>query len=170
MAIRLLKSSFLGLTTMQRKGYQADFRAVKIHPRVFSPYEWISFWSVAPASTMFTREIQRAMSCSLFAGDETAGTGNAGFAFAVDYRFLPWWVPLARLIGKSGQTRDLASSFTTTTITAYDLGDMLSCSRPRRSVEDACAPRKLPMPVADGRLSKHPAILVFNLELPFDCA
>ncbi len=60
-------------------------------------------------------------------------------------------------------------------------------SRPRRSVEDACAPRKLPMLVADGRLSicyqlpplrdvsdywgqKHPAILVFNLELPFDGA
>ncbi|PBK86760.1 hypothetical protein ARMGADRAFT_1086266 [Armillaria gallica] len=53
--------------------------------------------------------------CSLFAGDKMAGTGNRGFGFAVDYRFLP-------------------------------------CSRPRRSVEDACAPRKLPMLVAHGRL------------------
>ncbi len=33
----------------------------------------------------------------------------------------------------------------------------VSCnsSHPRRSVEDACAPRKLPMLVADGRLSIH---------------
>ncbi len=39
---------------------------------------------------------------SLFAEDETVGIGNAGFGFAADYRFLPWLVPLASLIGKQG--------------------------------------------------------------------
>ncbi|KAK0214735.1 hypothetical protein EDD85DRAFT_798827 [Armillaria nabsnona] len=38
--------------------------------------------------------------CSLFAGDKMAGTGNGGFGFAVDYCFLPWWIPLANLIGE----------------------------------------------------------------------
>ncbi len=46
--------------------------------------------------------------CSLFAGDKMAGTGNGGFGFAVDYRFLPWWVPLPKLIRKQGRTRELA--------------------------------------------------------------
>ncbi|KAK0224956.1 hypothetical protein EDD85DRAFT_795617 [Armillaria nabsnona] len=46
--------------------------------------------------------------CSLFAGDKMAGTGNGGFGFAVDYRFLPWWIPLANLIGERGRMRELA--------------------------------------------------------------
>lgn len=51
---------------------------------------------------------------SPLAGDETAGIGNAGFGFAVEYRFPPWRVPSVRFIGERGQTQDLASSFATT--------------------------------------------------------
>ncbi len=60
--------------------------------------------SILPALKSFQCYVLRVMPGlrSLFAGDETAGIGNAGFGFAADYRFLPWLVPLASLIGKQG--------------------------------------------------------------------